>query len=129
MLSVSPAVIFFSKSFMKESTLYKTSLLILLLGLGFLFLYSQEFDLKVVETIDSQSLDQTVKLKGVVQSLRVSDKALFLKVTGERIETTEVIFFPQEEVFLQEGDTVEIIGTVDQYRGKKEVIASKVTLK
>ena len=114
---------------MKESTLYKTSLLILLLGLGFLFLYSQEFDLKVVETIDSQSLDQTVKLKGVVQSLRVSDKALFLKVTGERIETTEVIFFPQEEVFLQEGDTVEIIGTVDQYRGKKEVIASKVTLK
>ena len=114
---------------MKESTIFTISLVLTIIGLGFLFLYAEEVDLGKVENLDAYQPTQTVKLQGTVGQLRVSEKALFLQVAGQRTETIDVIFFPKEEVFLQEGDNVEVTGQVEEYQGKKEVIAQKVVAK
>jgi len=36
---------------------------------------------------------------------------------------------PEESIFLKEGNYVEIYGEVEEYKGEKEVIASKIILK
>ena len=50
-------------------------------------------------------------------------------MAGERIETMDVVVFPEEEIFLTEGAYVKISGMVEEYQGKKELIASKIVMK
>ena len=57
------------------------------------------------------------------------DRVAFIELQGERVETIDVFLFADEDVYLQEGDYVEITGTVEEYQGKKEVIASKIVKK
>ncbi len=114
---------------MQEKTLFKVSLLLAFLGLAFLFFYAEEVDLKVVENLDNSLPEETVKLRGVVQSINKQEKVLFLNLEAERMETMDIVVFPEEELFIQEGDYVEITGTVEEYQGKKEVIASTIIKK
>ncbi len=114
---------------MKEKTILKISLLVTLFGLILLFLYAEEIDVKVIESIDNRQPEELIKIRGVIEKLTRSDKVIFLQITGERTETTDIIFFPKEDIFLQEGNYVEITGKVEDYQGKKEVIAEKVILK
>ena len=48
---------------------------------------------------------------------------------SERVEKNNIILFPDQEIFLKEGDSVEISGTVEEYNNQKEVIGNKVVLK
>lgn len=114
---------------MKEKTILKISLVIALLGLSFLFLYAEELDLNVVENVDTVELEEEVKLKGTVSRLTVKDKVAFIELEGKKVEKTDVILFNDEDLFLKEGDYVEIEGTVEEYNDKREVIANKVVLK
>ncbi len=114
---------------MQEKTLFKVSFLLALLGLAFLFFYAEEVDLKVMENLDNSLPDETVKVRGTIQSLNKQEKVLFLNLEAERLEMMDIIVFPEEELFLQEGDYVEITGTVEEYKGKREVIASTIIKK
>lgn len=98
-------------------------------GLIFLFFYAEEVELKSVARIDSELPEEEVRISGRISRLSDHDKVMFLELQGERIETIDVILFKEEDLFLHEGDYVEITGTVEEYEGKKEVIASKVVLK
>ena len=113
---------------MNEKTIVRFSLLMILIGLGFLYLYADELELPALENLDSHPLQEKVRMHGTITSLQKSQKALFLQVQGERIETMDIIFFPQEEPFLKEGDKVEVVGQVEEYQGKKEIVADKVIL-
>ena len=114
---------------MDEKTLIRISFITAILGLGFLFLYAEEFNLRVIEDLDSVLSAEEVKLRGKIISLRKTDKAVFLELEGEKIIKTDVILFPHESIYLKEGDYVEIYGEVEEYNNEKEVIASKVVLK
>lgn len=114
---------------MQEKTLFKVSFLLVFLGLAFLFFYAEEVDLKVVENLDTSLPEEAVKVRGIVQSINKQEKVLFLNLEAERMEIMDIIVFPEEELFLQEGDYVEITGTVEEYKGKKEVIASTIIKK
>ncbi len=114
---------------MQEKTLYHVSLFLTLLGLLILLFYAENVELDAVAHLDEVKSSEPVKLQGKITQLTAKDKALFLKVEGEKTVTTEVIVFDDEELFLQEGDWIEITGTAEEYNGKKEVIASKVVKK
>ncbi len=114
---------------MQEKTLYLISVMVILLGLPFLFFYADEADLPSVARIDSELPEEKVRVSGRITRLSDHDKVIFLELQGERIETMEIVLFKEEEIFLHEGDYVEVSGTVEEYRGKKEVIADKVVLK
>lgn len=101
----------------------------IVIGLFILFFYAEQFNYAAIETIDTIPKTEEVKIKGVVKAKTQKEKAIFLQVTGEKIETTEVIIFSKEDLFLQEGNYVEIIGIVEEYKGKKEIIASQVVVK
>lgn len=112
---------------MNEKTLLKISLAATILGLTFLFFYAGQFDLRAIENANLP--EEKVQLQGIIKTLQMKDKVAFMVIEGQRVETTPVVVFPPEELFLKAGDYVEIVGTVEEYQGKKEVVASSVILK
>ena len=111
---------------MQEKDLLKVSLVVMLLGLGFLFFYSEELELGPIDSLDAVQAEDTVKVKGEITRMTVKDKVIFLNVLIENDEQASIILFSDEEVFLKEGDFVEITGEVEEYQGKKEVIANEI---
>jgi DNA/RNA endonuclease YhcR with UshA esterase domain len=114
---------------MEEKTLIKIAITVSLVGLVFLFLYSDELSTLSINNLDDSPKGETVKLSGVVKRVSSHEKIIFIEVSGQRTEQMDVIVFNDEELFLKEGDFVEVTGEVEEYKEKKEVIASKVVLK
>ena len=65
-------------------------------------------------------------MEGLISKLVKKETAYFITLDGIRRETTEVILFPEEDVYLKEGQVVSIQGTVQAYNGKNEIIASRI---
>ncbi len=114
---------------MQEKTLVRLSLFITVLGLGFLFVYSQTLDLSLTPDLETIADSEKVAMKGTVKNLKVTDKAVFFDLEGEKIVHTDVILFADSSIYLREGDHVELTGQVEEYKGEKEVIADEVVLK
>ena len=107
----------------------QVSLAVTVIGLFFLFFYAEEMEVLTPEKLDQLPLSKEVKLKGTISRLNVGEKATFITLEAERTETATVILFSEEDTALREGDYVEIVGTVEEYNGQKELLASKVVVK
>ena len=114
---------------MEEKTILKISLSLVLLGLIFLYFYTTELNLNKIENFENLPLEETVKASGVVEQVSVSDKVIFLKLSAFIEQQMDVIVFNDQDIFVHEGDTVEISGEVEEYNGKKEIIDSKIIVK
>lgn len=112
---------------MKEATILRVSLIVSLLGIGLLFLYMEEVDIPTVAQLEGME-EETVVVKGTVTRASQHENVLFLEVEGTKVEPIKVILFT-DGVYVSEGDSVEITGTVEEYEGKKEIIASSVVKK
>ena len=113
---------------MDEKTLLKIALVATLVGLCFLFFYSEELELNVVENIEETSQEEIVKVRGVVKKLNVQEKVIFLEILTDNDETITAILFSSEDVYLNEGNYVEVVGEVEEYQGKKEILTNYVKL-
>ena len=114
---------------MQEKTLIRLSLIITVLGLSFLFVYGQSLDLETAADLETSTTSEKVAMKGTVKNLKVTDKAVFFELEGEKIVSSDIILFPDSSIYLREGDHVELTGQVEEYKGKKELIAEKVVLR
>ena len=114
---------------MQEQTLFKIAIISTIMGLVFLFLYSQTIDLKQVGHLEDAFINEQVKINGIIEQITTTEKATFLKISGSKTDTFDIILFPEEEIELNKGDLVEITGKVEEYNGRKEIIASEVFLK
>jgi DNA/RNA endonuclease YhcR with UshA esterase domain len=111
---------------MQENTLLKSAIITIIIGLTFLFFYSQNINLRSVENFDNAFLNEHVKIQGKIESVRITEKATFLKIYGSQTDNFDVILFPEKEVKFIEGDNIEITGKVTEYNGKKEIIADEI---
>jgi len=111
---------------MKEKTLFKLALVIIILGLIILFFVSEkiEIDEKAISKINKENLDEYVKITGTIDSIFKSEKVTILEV--KKPESITVIIF--DDINLNKGDKVEIIGVVEEYEGSMEVIGHRVRL-
>jgi DNA/RNA endonuclease YhcR with UshA esterase domain len=57
------------------------------------------------------------------------DNVVFIELEGKQVIKSDVILFPDEDLYLQEGNYVEIKGTIEEYNNQKEVIANEIVLK
>lgn len=114
---------------MNEKTLLKISVVMVLIGLLFLFFYVKTLNLAAVSEIDTFQPEEQVKLSGTVQKISNTEKVLFITLAAEKTELTDVIVFNQEDVLIAEGDRIEIIGTVEDYNGQREIIANQIVVK
>ena len=114
---------------MQERNLKQTALFISLLGLAILYVYAQETDLKpTLESLNQLPKSSQVTLQGKIAQLQHTDKGTFLTLEAQRQETTQVIIFHPESLYLKEGNQIQAQGAVEQYNGKTEIIAEKIIL-
>jgi aspartyl/asparaginyl-tRNA synthetase len=114
---------------MQEKQLIQISLIIACVGIIVLLFFADSFELVTTNNIENIENEQEVKLQGVITRLTKLDKVVFIELEGEQVVKSDVILFPDEDIYLQEGNYVEITGTVEEYNNKKEVIASEIVLK
>jgi len=113
---------------MKEKTLLKIALICSVVGIAMLYIFSEgiEIDESTIENINKGNVGESIKIKGVLSRVSSADNAVFLEITQP--QTLSVILFKEKDIniTLEEGDYVEIIGKIEEYKGKREVIADRV---
>jgi DNA/RNA endonuclease YhcR with UshA esterase domain len=114
---------------MHEKTVEKIALIVLIFGLAFLFLYAEDLELKTITSIDELPAEEEVKIGGTITSIRQHEKVSFIQVEGQKVETINILVFDEPNLFLQVGDYVEVEGSVEEYKGKKEVIGNEVVVR
>mgnify|MGYP001995642794 CR=1 FL=1 len=113
---------------MQEKTLFRTALIIMLLGLLLLFFYAEEFSLQPIATLEESAIEETVKISGIAQKVTQKENVTFLEVVGEQKTTMKIVLFPKEEIYVKDGQFVTIEGVIEEYLGEKEIIASSLTI-
>jgi DNA/RNA endonuclease YhcR with UshA esterase domain len=115
---------------MQEKTLLKTALITSLLGLAVLYLISGNIEIKEsnIEQITLDNKDEFVKLTGRVNKIIDTGSVVIMEIMQPQEIT--VVFFKNENqsMSIQEGNQVEVIGTVDEYEGKLEIIADRLRI-
>tara|TARA_Y100000034_G_C6606045_1_gene263790 strand:- start:203 stop:508 length:306 start_codon:yes stop_codon:yes gene_type:complete len=97
------------------------------IGLFILYFYAEEINPQLIFEEDHPA--EEVKINGRVEKLRESQKAIFLQVSGEISEIVDVVVFKDQSLYITEGDLIEIVGRVENYQGKQEIIAETVNIK
>ncbi|MBW3012484.1 hypothetical protein KY311_04820 [Candidatus Woesearchaeota archaeon] len=108
---------------MKEKTLLKIALISTILGIFSLLVLSEFIELGESTISQIKEMDGgVVRLTGIVEKVIEKDKVIILTVSKK--ETIDVVVF--DEVSFEKGQHVDVIGEVDKYNGKKEIIAKEV---
>ena len=115
---------------MKEKTLLKIALICSLVGIVVLFFVSEKISISQVDLdrIDERDIGTDVKIIGRIERATDTEKVMFLEIGQEKIEKVTVILFKDSDISLKEGDYVEITGEIEDYNGKREIIANKVRI-
>ena len=111
---------------MKETTLLKIALVCSLLGLGIIYFISAKIDVKDYKPSQlNENVGDDVKLIGTIAKISQNDNVAFIEINYQS-PITVVLFAENKNLSLKINDSIEIIGEVQEYRGKNEIIAQKV---
>lgn len=107
----------------------KISIAIAIIGIIALFFITQYSNETTVKIKDLK-IGQIERITGMVTSVYVSkDDHVFLKVS-DNTEEISVIAFKSSNIDvayeLENGDQVSVLGKVDEYKGKLEIIAKEI---
>ena len=113
---------------MKEKNLLKIALICSLLGLLILYLVSNNIEIKEknIEKITLDNKDEFVNIKGTISNIVNTEKVNIIKILQPQ-EITVVLFKNENKTTtIQQGNEIEVIGKVDEYEDKIEIIADRV---
>jgi len=111
---------------MKDSTLLKTSLITSIVGVVALFFILQNTELEESRIVDLEEMneDDEVKIIGVVESVKKRNNVTIISISQKEI--VEGVIF--ENIDIDKGNEIEVIGELKDYQGEKEVIIEKIKL-
>lgn len=111
---------------MEESFLLRAAVVCSIIGVIALYLISGRIDAGEadISRITSGQADGDVSVSGRVA--RMTEKDSFMIIELEKEERIDVFLFKNSHVLLNEGDYVEVRGSVDEYEGEKEIIADEI---
>lgn len=110
---------------MKEKTLIAISIIGSLAGLFVLFLLTEniEYNEKTIEKINSEKIQDMIKVNGEVVSARSGGNATFIQI--KQPGYIDIIVF-NSDLSLDKGENVEVIGKSEEYNGKMEIIGHRI---
>ena len=115
---------------MKEKNLLKIALISSLIGILILFITSQNISVqeKTISRITLEDVDKKVKIKGSVEKVINTEKVAIINIVQP--QNLDVVLFKEANVTLdiQKDDFIEVIGKVEDYEGKLEVIGQRVRI-
>jgi DNA/RNA endonuclease YhcR with UshA esterase domain len=113
---------------MKEKTLLKIALIISLLGISLLFLISDNIEIKEknIDKINKAEIGEKVKIKGMISNIVDSGNVMIIEIIQP--SKINVIIFKEndEKIKINISDYVEVIGSIGEYKGEKEVIVDRL---
>ena len=111
---------------MKETTLLKIALICSLVGLIVLYFISAKIEIKDYKpNILNRNVGDDVSLKGTITKINDKGNVVFVDVSQQN-SVPVVLFTDSNNLNLKNGDNVEVIGKVQEYNGKNEIIAQKI---
>jgi len=115
---------------MREKTLFKIALVCSFFGLIGLYFVSENIliDNIHISDIEKEELGKKINIIGKIERVTNGDKVVFLEVSELKTEKISVILFKDRDIELNEGSYIEVEGEIDDYNGKKEIIANSVKL-
>ena len=115
---------------MKEKNLLKVALISSLIGILILFITSQNISVqeKTISRITLEDVDKKVKIKGSVEKVIDTEKVAIINVVQP--QNLDVILFKEGNgtVDIKEDDFIEVIGRIEEYEGRLEVIGQRVRI-
>ena len=114
---------------MDENFLLKVSIACSIIGLAVLYIISGRFtpDEASISKITMGQAEGVVVTSGRISSITENENVLILEL--QKNEKISVVMFRDDYpdyMALNKGDLVEVSGKVEDYRGKKEIIAENV---
>ena len=110
---------------MKESTLLKVALACSLIGLFALYLISAKIEVRDYRpSLLNGNAGEDVRLHGTITKVTDKGGVVFIEVNQQN--PVAVVLFTNSDVKLSAGDSVEIVGEVQEYNGKEEIIAQEI---
>ena len=113
---------------MEEKTLFKTALIVSMVGVIVLFFFSEFSELEDmnIKEITIEDLDKDVKVIGAVTKIMDTDKVIIMDIAQQ--DNLKVVVFKDKNISLKKGDYIEVLGTVEEYEGELEIIGDRVRL-
>lgn len=109
---------------MKESSLLKIAFFVSVIGIVLLYLFADSIILEETRLNETDKLqqDKTVRIIGIVKKISTNDNNTFITIE----QSNNIDVFVNKPINLTQNSTVEVIGKVDEYNGKKEIVAEKI---
>jgi len=113
---------------MNQKTILVISLITALAGITVLYFLSGELepDAMAIEKITGEDMGEIAKITGEIKSIRNSNSSTF--ITIEQPADITIIAIGKSNLSLKSGDTVEILGAVDEYNDEPQIIAKRIRL-
>ncbi len=117
---------------MRENTLLKIALICSLVGLVALYFISTRIRIEDYNPNFNMNIDigKDVELKGIITKITEKDNVAFVEL-NQLFPITVVVFRDdqdKENLKLKTNQSIEVIGKIQSYKGKNEVIAQKLRL-
>lgn len=111
---------------MKENTLLKIALICSLVGLAVLYFVSSKIEVMDYKPAAlNKNIGDDIRLKGAVAKITDKGSVVFIEVS-QQSPVTVVLFTDDDNIKLKDNDIIEVIGKVQEYNGKNEIIAQKI---
>lgn len=110
---------------MKDSTLLFAAVITGMIGIIGLYFLSDHLELEYSSISEIKEMEDydIVRVNGTIS--RVFQKGNFTMITLSRTEFIKVVVF--ENITVNKGEKLEVVGQVKDYKGEKEVIAEKIS--
>jgi len=114
---------------MNDKTLIKIAMFCSFIGLiGLLLIQSSvDVDASEISEVLNKDAGEHVKIIGEINYVK-EYAAMYVMKVGDSNSEVEVVVFSKEKLTLEKGDFVEVEGEVEEYKKKKEIIASRIAL-
>ena len=113
---------------MKETTLLKIALICSLAGLVILYFISAKIEIKDYKPNKlSQNIGDDVKLQGTISKISDKGNVVFIEL-NQQSPVSIVVFNNENTLKLKNNDSIEVVGKVQEYNGKNEIIAQKIRI-
>lgn len=113
---------------MKEKTLLMLALLGAISGIIVLYSATENISVeeRVIEKITDGDIGKDLRVVGEVVKVTDRDKVAFLKIEQNKPVAIDIVLFKNMDIDISEGEYVEIMGKVDDYDGKIQIVANEV---
>jgi len=120
---------------MKEKSLLKISLICSITGIMLLFFISESAEIgqesigDIVNDIDFSGIGRDVKIKGIVSKIADYEKSFLIEIVDRDDNRLNIVLFKKgadETIQLENDDSIEVIGEIDEYNGKIQIIGNEI---